>query len=67
MIASLQNSNAQRLKIDQAAAAVKDLRDQLLEKDSLISRIKTKREQDYSVLLSENNFLKVITPEMQIM
>lgn len=46
-----QNSNAQRMKIDQAAAAVKDLRDQLYEKDRLIEIMKCKIEQDYTALV----------------
>ncbi|XP_063680380.1 uncharacterized protein LOC134815732 isoform X1 [Bolinopsis microptera] len=57
------NANAQRLKIDQAAAAVKDLRDQLYEKDRVLERMKTKVEQDYSALVSENSYLKVQVAE----
>ncbi|KAL5259316.1 hypothetical protein ACHWQZ_G009677 [Mnemiopsis leidyi] len=59
------NANAQRLKIDQAAAAVKDLRDQLYEKDRVIDRMKTKVEQDYSALVSENSFLKIQVTECE--
>jgi len=59
------NANAQRLKIDQAAAAVKDLRDQLYEKDRVIERMKTKVEQDYSALVSENSFLKIQVSECE--
>lgn len=59
------NANAQRLKIDQAAAAVKDLRDQLYEKDRVHERMKTKVEQDYSALVSENSYLKVQAAEAE--
>ena len=39
------------MKIDQAAATVKDLRDQLYEKERLIEMMKCKIEQEYTALV----------------